>query len=202
MMTTTAEYNQRQYQLMAKFLNEIDYSDVKGLGQLVDSLSALVGVLKEPDEVWETDFISAWWTLEQIYAGARVSYEDAPDDFTNELSVESINLVKEAVEQLKEMVKAVSSIEITKAAQKKLETIAKKFGTTPDDMLSEALASNSTFRDTDTGNLNIWISRPDNSSGLIRVILNPSGERVISVGLNHGKDIGNVLKTERFIYIS
>ena len=201
-MTTTAEYNQRQYQLMAKFLNEIDYSDVKGLGQLVDSLLALVEALEEPDEVWEADFISTWGILDEIDAVAVVKNEEAPDDFTNELSVESINLVEEAVKQLKEMVKAVSSIEITKAAQKKLETIAKKFGTTPDDMLSEALASDSTFRDTDTGNLNIWISRPDNSSGLIRVILNPSGERVISVGLNHGKDIQNVLKTERFIYIS
>ena len=201
-MTTIAEYNQRQYQLMAKFLDEIDYSDVKGLGQLVDSLSALVGVLEEPDEVWEADFISAWATLEEIYADARVSYEDAPDDFTNELSVEDINLAEEAVRQLKEMVKAVSSIEITKAAEKKLETIAKKFGTTTDDMLSEVLASDSIFRDTDTGNLNIWISRPDNSSGLIRVILNPSGKRVISGGLNHGKDVGNVLKKERFIYIS
>ena len=201
-MTTTAEYNQRQYRLMAKFLDEIDYSNVKGLGQLVDSLSALVGALEEPDEVWEQKFIREWWTLEQIYAFALYNYDYAPDDFTNELSVEDINLAEEAVKQLKEMVKAVSSIEITKAAQNKLETIAKKFGTTTDDMLSEALASNSTFRDTDTGNLNIWISRPDNSSGLIRVILNPSGERVISGGLNHGKDIGNVLKKERFIYIS
>ena len=201
-MTATAEYNQRQYQLMAKFLDEIDYSDVKGLGQLVDSLSALVGVLEEPDEVWEADFISAWATLELIYAVARVKNEDAPDDFTNELPVDDINLVEEAVKQLKEMVKAVSSIEITKAAEKKLELIAKKFGRTTADMLSEALASDSTFRDTDTGNLNIWISRPDNSSGLIRVILDPSGERVISGGLNHGKDIGNVLKKERFIYIS
>ena len=201
-MTTTAEYNRRQYQLMTKFLNEIDYSDVKGLGQLVDSLSALVGVLEEPDEVWEQKFSREWWTLEQIYADARVSYEHAPDDFINELSVEDINLAEEAVKRLKEMVKAVSSIEITKAAQKKLEIIAKKFGTTTDDMLSEALASNSTFRDTDTGNLNIWISRPDNSSGLIRVVLNPSGERVISGGLNHGKDIQNVLKKERFVYIS
>ena len=201
-MTITAEYNQRQYQLMAKFLDEIDYSNVTGLGQLVDSLSALLGALEEPDEVWEADFISAWATLELIYAVARVNYEEAPDDFTNELSVEDINQAEEAVKQLKEMVKAVSSIEITKAAQKKLETIAKKFGTTTDDMLLEALASNSTFRDTDTGNLNIWISRPDNSSGLIRVVLNPSGERVISGGLNHGKDVGNVLKKERFIYIS
>lgn len=201
-MTTTAEYNQRQYQLMAKFLDEVDYSDVKGLGQLVDSLSALLGALEEPEEVWEADFISTWATLELIYAVARVNYEEAPDDFTNELSVEDINLAEEAVKQLKEMVKAVSSIEITKAAQKKLETIAKKFGTTTVDILSEALDSNSTFRDTDTGNLNIWISRPDNSSVLIRVILNPSGERVISVGLNHGKDIGNVLKKERFIYVS
>ena len=201
-MTTTAQYNQRQYQLMAKCLNEIDYSDVKGLGQLVDSLLPLVGVLEEPDEAWEADFISTWGTLDEIYAVAVVNNEEAPDDFTNELSVESINLVEEAVKQLKEMVKAVSSIEITKAAEKKLETIAKKFGATPADMLSEALASDSTFRDTDIGNLNIWISRPDNSSGLIRVILDPSGQRVISVGLNHGKDIGNVLKKERFIYIS
>ena len=52
-MTTTAEYNQRQYQLMAKFLDEIDYSNVEDLGQLVNSLSALVGALEEPDEVWE-----------------------------------------------------------------------------------------------------------------------------------------------------
>ena len=201
-MTTTAEYNQRQYQLMKNFLNEIDYSNVKGLGQLVDSLLPLVGVLEEPDEVWEADFISTWGTLDEIYAVAVVNNEEAPDDFTNELSVEDINLVEETVKQLKEMVKAVSSIEVTKAAQKKLETIAKKFGTTPDDMLSEALAADSTFRDTDTGNLNIWISRPDNSSGLIRVTLNPLGERVISVGLNHGKDIQNMLKKERFIYIS
>lgn len=201
-MTATAEYNQRQYQLMTKFLNEVDYSDIEGLGQLVNSLLALVGVLEEPDEVWEEDFISTWGTLDEVWAVACVNNEHAPDDFTNELSVEDINLVEEAVKQLKEMVKAVSSIEITKAAQNKLETIAKKFGTTTDDMLSEALASNSTFRDTDTGNLNIWISRPDNSSGLIRVVLNPSGERVISGGLSHGKDVGNVLKKERFIYIS
>ena len=201
-MTKTAEYNRRQYQLMTKFLNEIDYSDIEGLGQLVNSLLALVEALEEPDEVWKEDFISRWGTLDEVWAVACVNNEHAPDDFTNELSVEDMNLVEEAVKQLKEMVKAVSSIEITKAAEKKLETIAKKFGTTTDDMLSEALASNSTFRDTDTGNLNIWISRPDNSSGLIRVILNPSGERVISGGLNHGKDVGNVLKKERFIYIS
>ena len=201
-MTATAEYNQRQYQLMTKFLDEVDYTDVKGLGQLVDSLLALVGVLEEPDEVWEADFIGTWAVLEEIYAVALSKYDFAPDDFTNELSVEAMNLVEEAVKQLKEMVKTVSSIEIAEAAQKKLETIAKKFGTTPADMLSEALDSNSTFRDTDTGNLNIWISRPDNSSGLIRVVLDPSGKRVISGGLNHGKDIRNVLKKERFIYIS
>ena len=35
-MTKTAEYNRRQYQLMTKFLNEIDYSDIEGLGQLVN----------------------------------------------------------------------------------------------------------------------------------------------------------------------
>ena len=55
-MTITAEYNQRQYQLMAKFLDEVDYSNVEGLGQLVDSLSALVEALEEPDEVWERKF--------------------------------------------------------------------------------------------------------------------------------------------------
>ena len=56
-MTTTAEYNQRQYQLMTQFLDEIDYSDVEGLGQLVNSLSALGEALEEPDDVWKEDFI-------------------------------------------------------------------------------------------------------------------------------------------------
>jgi hypothetical protein len=48
------------------------------------------------------------------------------------------------------------------------------------------------------GNINVFMARPD-GSGFIRVTLDPSGQRMISAGLNTAGNVTNGIANGRFV---
>ncbi len=92
-----------------------------------------------------------------------------------------------------------ADIPVVKSAQKKLDSVAEKFSTRSDNILSQALKSESRYIDTaNLGNINIFLPRPDGKPGFIRVTLAPSGEKVISAGLSRERDVTRGIQRGRF----
>jgi RHS repeat-associated protein len=90
------------------------------------------------------------------------------------------------------------------SAGAKLERIASKFGTTTDALLEQAAQSNARYTDTlmkNSGNINVFIQRPDGAAGFVRVTLDPSGSRVISTGLMRATQVGQGIINGRFVQI-
>lgn len=50
------------------------------------------------------------------------------------------------------------------------------------------------------GNINVFPARPD-GSGFIRITLDPSGQRIISAGLNTAGNVKNGIANGRFVPI-
>lgn len=47
----------------------LDYEEERvSLGDLINTLEALLSVLEDTPETWKERFKSEWWTLEQVYA--------------------------------------------------------------------------------------------------------------------------------------
>ena len=64
-----AEYDQRQYRLMADQLQGYEEGKLN-LASLVSRLEALLSALEAPDKVWKNDFWSIRACLETVYAVA------------------------------------------------------------------------------------------------------------------------------------
>jgi hypothetical protein len=90
-----AEYDKRQYDLMAEHLRRFEEGS-SNLGTLVAGLDSLMACLEAPDQEWIQRFRSEWWTLEQVYAVAL-------DRGKTELSAEDEALVNEAVAKMKQL---------------------------------------------------------------------------------------------------
>ena len=61
------EYDQRQYKLMADFVEKFD-NGLIGIDCLIAQLKALVSSLELPNISWNDEFISEWGTLEILHA--------------------------------------------------------------------------------------------------------------------------------------
>ena len=93
----SSEYDQRQYQLMAKSVQQFKEGELD-IYNLIRIIEGLLDVLQIPDEKWKDDVRNEWWTLEQVYAVAV-------DKGQKTLSAEDIDLVNEAVENIEILVK-------------------------------------------------------------------------------------------------
>ncbi len=63
------QYDRRQYELMLDRLRAFARGAMS-LRKLVEDLRSLADALERPAPVWKEDFLSDWWTLEQVYAAA------------------------------------------------------------------------------------------------------------------------------------
>jgi hypothetical protein len=66
---TMTPYDRRQYELMLDRLKGFAFGAV-GLPKLIEDLRSLADALEKPAPAWKEDFLSEWWTLEQVYAVA------------------------------------------------------------------------------------------------------------------------------------
>ena len=91
--------------------------------------------------------------------------------------------------------------EIAGSAVEKLGAVASKFGTSGEALLGRAAESGKIFVDQsprNSGNINVFLPRPDGKSGFVRITFNPERTKIISVGLNKLKDVVNGIQTSRF----
>ena len=92
-----------------------------------------------------------------------------------------------------------TDIPIVESALKKLKAVVEKFSLQSENILSQVLKSGNRYIDTTNfGNVNIFLPRPDGKSGFIRATLDPSGQRIISVGLNREGDVTRGIQRGRF----
>jgi len=85
------------------------------------------------------------------------------------------------------------------SAVPKLADLATKFQTTSPALLRNVLQNGTRFADTlNKSNINVFLQRPD-STGFIRVTLDPTGQRVISSGLNQARDVASGIASGRFV---
>ena len=94
---TVIEYDRRQYDLMLDRLRAFTRGAVS-LRKLIEDLRSLAEALEDPPLGWKEDFLSDWWTLEQVYAVA------VDRDELDNLSAESQVLIDGAVAALKRVV--------------------------------------------------------------------------------------------------
>ena len=62
-----SEYDRRQYRLILDRLGAFAHGRIT-LRMLIDDLRSLAEALEYPSKSWKEDFMSEWWTLEQVYA--------------------------------------------------------------------------------------------------------------------------------------
>jgi len=115
---------------------------------------------------------------------------------------QAVNLVGRGMERLTALLRTQCPLPergVSPTAQNKLNQLAKQFGTSAEDILQQAERIGRAFRDTNTGNINIFLPRPDNASGFLRVTLDPTADRVISAGLNQAHNVINGIARGRFV---
>ncbi len=93
--------DQKQYQLMKNYIEQYENGSLK-LDRLINLLDALIEVLETPQPDWKENFRSEWWTLEQIYS---LELETG----NQSLEIESQNLIKDTIFNLKSLLKEVSN---------------------------------------------------------------------------------------------
>jgi hypothetical protein len=94
-----SEYDQRQYRLMKQCIEGFENGNLN-LRVLINSLRSLLDVLQEARQEWKTSFRSEWWILEEVYAVAS-------DRGQTHLDQEGQNLVYEAIDKMKQLLKSV-----------------------------------------------------------------------------------------------
>lgn len=67
MTSTDRDYNQRQFRLMRRLIDQYQSGSIK-LSQLISDLEALNSALKNPTEEWLSEFEPAWGAIEDVYA--------------------------------------------------------------------------------------------------------------------------------------
>lgn len=95
--SATTQRDLRQYEFMLDRLEAFTRSAIS-LRKLIEDLRSLVEALELPSPAWKEDFVSEWWTLEQVYAVAIDRNE------LDHLPAESKELIDRAVASLRGMV--------------------------------------------------------------------------------------------------
>lgn len=81
----------------------------------------------------------------------------------------------------------------------KLSVLSDKFGIASCDLVNDAMANGSRYVDTaNDNNINVFMQRPDGADGLVRVTLDPTGQRIISAGLAQSNNVANGIANGRF----
>jgi len=89
---------------------------------------------------------------------------------------------------------------VAASAVPKLGSLAQRFGTTVDGLVTTARTTGERFADmAHGGNINALIPRLDGASGFIRVTLDPTGQQVISAGLMRANQVTNGVASGRFV---
>ncbi len=108
-----------------------------------------------------------------------------------------------ARDRIQDLVRAAptAQLPIVQSAQEKLEQTAQRLGIPARELVDSVLARGTRYVDNlHDGNINVWLQRAD-SSGLIRVTLDPTAQRIISVGLNQARDVAAGLESGRFVLL-
>jgi len=87
---------------------------------------------------------------------------------------------------------------VVQSAGPKLADLATRFGTTSPALLQNVLQNGARFADTANKSVNVLLRRPD-STGFIRVTLDPAQQRVISSGLVRARNVANSIANGRFV---
>lgn len=87
--------------LIEEYIKEFEARGLQ-LDHLISNLQIVLDNVSEVKKEWEDAFHSEWWTLEQVYAVALNRGETY-------LSVESRNLVHEAIQNMKLLLQEVNS---------------------------------------------------------------------------------------------
>jgi len=95
-------------------------------------------------------------------------------------------------------VAAETALPVVEGAAPKIASLTSRYG---EGIESSVLKSGTRYVDTaSSGNINVFAARPD-SSGFIRVTLDPSGQRIISAGLNTAHNVANGIANGRFVLV-
>ncbi len=87
---------------------------------------------------------------------------------------------------------------VVEGATSKIASLSSRYGP---GIENDVLVNGTRYIDTaNGGNINVFAARPD-GSGFIRVTLDPSGQRIVSVGLNTAGNVTNGIANGRFVPI-
>lgn len=64
-----SQNDQEQYEAMRECMAKF-HAHTMNLGDLIDELPQIVKKLEDVDPAWKSEFVSYWWTLEQIHGDA------------------------------------------------------------------------------------------------------------------------------------
>lgn len=93
-------------------------------------------------------------------------------------------------------VAANSALPVVEGAAPKIASLTSRYGK---GIENTVLQNGTRYVDTaNGGNINVFMPRPD-ASGFIRITLDPSGERIISAGLNTVRNVDNGIASGRFV---
>lgn len=92
-------YDQRQYQLMAELLDNLERRTI-GLKKAIPDLEGLLWSLKDVKKPWKDSFYKQWAVLEDVYASALdKGFKELPEDY-QKLTDDAIRNMKGLVVQV------------------------------------------------------------------------------------------------------
>jgi Mg2+ and Co2+ transporter CorA len=86
----SGEYNQRQYALMLRRIDQYR-KEVITLGQLINDLEALNAALRTTSGSWTAKFEPAWGRLEEVYASMQSEGRSQLDEVDSKLIEQSLS---------------------------------------------------------------------------------------------------------------
>jgi hypothetical protein len=90
-----SEYDHRQYKLMLENA-KVPISTINALKKTIDNLESLIYALEEKDHVWNKQFMSQWWILEDVYA--EICYTD--QNYLSDSTLERVNQTRSIIIEL------------------------------------------------------------------------------------------------------
>lgn len=94
-------------------------------------------------------------------------------------------------------IRTAASLPVVKSAAGKLGQLGEKFSMTAKEVLDQGMKGTRFVDNANAGNVNILSARPDGGSGMLRVTLDPKGERVISAGLMRSRQVEKAIENGR-----
>jgi len=108
------------------------------------------------------------------------------------------NVVTPKINNINSSASELNNFPIRPTAIPKLNALSQQFGISKDEILQQASQSTQKYLDNKTGNINIWVPKPNGVEGFIRVTTNPGLNAIISAGQNGAKQVVNGITNGRF----